>query len=327
MSAPLLSVRGLTTAFGANAVVEDMGFELGEREVLGIVGESGSGKSMTALSLMRLVPPPGRIVAGQVMFEGQSLLTLPERAMREIRGARMSMIFQEPMSSLNPVFTIGDQIMETLRFHAGMASAEARSRAIELLKLVEMPSAERRIDDYPHQLSGGMRQRVMIAMALACRPKILIADEPTTALDATIQAQILDLLRGLQSEFGMAVILITHDLGVVADFADRVLVMYAGRVVETAPAAQLFAEPLHPYAEGLLASIPRLEGAIDRLSAIPGAVPPPHAMPPGCRFAPRCSYAQAACRAGVPPLQGVRPDREAACIRHSGYRVAEPYAA
>ena len=327
MTAPLLSVRGLTTTFGSAAVVEDMGFDLGEGEVLGIVGESGSGKSMTALSLMRLVPPPGRISAGRVTFEGQHLLSLPERAMRAIRGARISMIFQEPMSSLNPVFTIGDQIMETLRFHADLPRAEARKRAIELLKLVEIPSAERRVDDYPHQLSGGMRQRVMIAIALACRPKILIADEPTTALDATIQAQILDLLRGLRSEFGMAVLLITHDLGVVADFADRVLVMYAGRVVETAPAARLFAEPLHPYAEGLLASIPRLEGAIDRLNAIPGVVPPSHAMPPGCRFAPRCRYAKTVCGDAVPQLQPVEPEREAACIRHSGYQFAGPQAA
>jgi oligopeptide/dipeptide ABC transporter ATP-binding protein len=235
--------------------------------------------------------------------------------MRAIRGRDIAMIFQEPMTSLNPVFTCGDQVMEALIHHRGLDRTGARAEALKLLKLVEIPSAERRLDDYPHQLSGGMRQRVMIAMALACRPKLLLADEPTTALDATIQAQILDLLRGLQRELGMAVVLITHDLGVVAEVAHRVLVMYAGKVVETAPSDAIFARPFHPYTEGLLASIPRLEGPISRLDAIPGQVPPPDAMPAGCRFAPRCRYAAEPCRAAPPPLAPRGPDRAAACIR------------
>jgi oligopeptide/dipeptide ABC transporter ATP-binding protein len=301
---PLLSVRNLTVAFGRAKVVEDVGFDLAPGEILGVVGESGSGKSITALSILRLVPSPGR-VSGSIAFAGTDLMALPEPQMREIRGRDIAMIFQEPMTSLNPVFTCGDQVMEALVHHRGL----------KLLKLVEIPSAERRLDDYPHQLSGGMRQRVMIAMALACRPKLLLADEPTTALDATIQAQILDLLRGLQREFGMAVILITHDLGVVSDVAHRVLVMYGGKVVETAPSDAIFAQPCHPYTEGLLASIPRLEGPISRLDAIPGQVPPPDAMPAGCRFAPRCRYAADPCRAAPPPLAPRGKDRAAACIR------------
>ena len=314
MSAPLLSVRDLSVAFGRNTVVEGVSFDLAPGEILGVVGESGSGKSVTALSIMRLIPAPGR-VSGRIEFAGQDLMALPEPRMREIRGRDIAMIFQEPMTSLNPVFTCGDQVMEALVHHRGLDRAGARAEALKLLKLVEIPSAERRLDDYPHQLSGGMRQRVMIAMALACRPKLLLADEPTTALDATIQAQILDLLRGLQRELGMAVILITHDLGVVSEVAHRVLVMYAGRVVETSPAAEVFARPLHPYTEGLLASIPRLEGPIERLDAIPGQVPAPDAMPAGCRFAPRCRYAEPACAASPPPLAPRGEGRAAACIR------------
>jgi len=314
VSAPLLSVRDLSVAFGRNTVVEGVSFDLAPGEILGVVGESGSGKSVTALSIMRLIPAPGR-VTGRIDFAGQDLMALPEARMREIRGRDIAMIFQEPMTSLNPVFTCGDQVMEALVHHRGLDRAGARAEALKLLKLVEIPSAERRLDDYPHQLSGGMRQRVMIAMALACRPKLLLADEPTTALDATIQAQILDLLRGLQRELGMAVILITHDLGVVSEVAHRVLVMYAGRVVETSPAAEVFARPLHPYTEGLLASIPRLEGPIERLDAIPGQVPAPDAMPAGCRFAPRCRYAEPACAASPPPLAPRGEGRAAACIR------------
>ena len=314
MTAPLLSVRNLTVAFGRAKVVEDVGFDLAPGEILGVVGESGSGKSITALSILRLVPLPGR-VSGSIAFAGTDLMALPEPQMREIRGRDIAMIFQEPMTSLNPVFTCGDQVMEALLHHRALDRTAARAEALKLLKLVEIPSAEQRLDDYPHQLSGGMRQRVMIAMALACRPKLLLADEPTTALDATIQAQILDLLRGLQREFGMAVILITHDLGVVSDVAHRVLVMYGGKVVETAPSEAIFARPFHPYTEGLLASIPRLEGPIERLDAIPGQVPPPDAMPPGCRFAPRCRYAADLCRAAPPPLAPRGPDRAAACIR------------
>jgi phosphonate C-P lyase system protein PhnK len=314
MTAPLLSVRGLSVAFGRTRVVEEVSFDLAPGEILGVVGESGSGKSVTALSILRLIPAPGR-VTGEISFAGADLMRLPEAEMRAIRGRDIAMIFQEPMTSLNPVFSCGDQVMEALIHHRGLDRTGARAEALKLLKLVEIPSAERRLDDYPHQLSGGMRQRVMIAMALACRPKLLLADEPTTALDATIQAQILDLLRGLQRELGMAVVLITHDLGVVSDVAHRVLVMYAGRVVETAPAEALFARPVHPYTEGLLASIPRLEGPIARLDAIPGQVPPPDAMPPGCRFAPRCRYAEAACAAAPPALAPRGPGRAAACIR------------
>ena len=314
MTRPLLSVRNLSVAFGRARVVEDVSFDLGAGEILGVVGESGSGKSITALSILRLVPAPGR-VSGSIDFAGTDLMALPEPEMREIRGRDIAMIFQEPMTSLNPVFTCGDQVMEALLYHRRLDRVAARAEALKLLKLVEIPSAERRLDDYPHQLSGGMRQRVMIAMALACRPKLLLADEPTTALDATIQAQILDLLRGLQREFGMAVVLITHDLGVVSDVAHRVLVMYGGKVVETAPSEAIFAQPHHPYTEGLLASIPRLEGPIERLDAIPGQVPPPDAMPAGCRFAPRCRYAAEPCRAASPPLAPRGPDRAAACIR------------
>jgi oligopeptide/dipeptide ABC transporter ATP-binding protein len=320
MSAPLLSVKDLSTAFGSATVVDRVSFDLAAGEVLGIVGESGSGKSVTALSIMRLISHPGRITTGSVHFEGEDLLAKSEAEMRKIRGDRISMIFQEPMTSLNPVFTVGDQIMETLRQHQGMDRAAARRRAVELLKLVEIPSAERRVDEYPHQMSGGMRQRVMIAIALACSPKLLIADEPTTALDVTIQAQILDLLRQLQSELGMAVILITHDLGVVAEFVQRVIVMYAARGAETGTVTNLFNTPLHPYTEGLLASVPQLDHVVDRLSAIEGSIPSPHDFPQGCRFHPRCRYAKEPCTVIVPKLMELAPGHRAACIRHTGYR-------
>jgi oligopeptide/dipeptide ABC transporter ATP-binding protein len=324
---PLLSVRNLSTAFGSGrgraVVVEDVSFDLPAGGVLGIVGESGSGKSVTALSIMRLIAHPGRIIAGEVLFEGEDLLTKTEGEMRRIRGDRISMIFQEPMTSLNPVFTVGDQIVETLRYHQGLNRREAGKKAVELLRLVEIPSAERRVDEYPHQMSGGMRQRVMIAMALACRPKLLIADEPTTALDVTIQAQILDLLRSLQHELNMAVILITHDLGIVAEFVQRVIVMYAARTVEQGPVEQLFREPKHPYTEGLLRSIPQLDEVTERLQAIDGTVPSVHDMPSGCRFHPRCRFAQAPCSQAQPPLLPIGADRLAACIRHVDYKLPE----
>jgi peptide/nickel transport system ATP-binding protein/oligopeptide transport system ATP-binding protein len=324
--APLLSVRGLRTTFrteeGETAAVEDVSFDLAQGEVLGIVGESGSGKSVTALSILRLIPsPPGRIAGGEVLFEGRNLLTLPERRMREIRGAAISMIFQEPMTSLNPVFTVGDQIVETIRYHERIGQQAAVRRALDLLDQVGIPSPAQRLGEYPHQLSGGMRQRVMIAIALACNPRLLLADEPTTALDVTIQAQILELLRSLQERFGMAVILITHDLGVVAEFVDRVLVMYAGRAVEQAGVHPTFEQPLHPYTEGLLGSIPSLDDERPRLQVIPGVVPSPFDLPPGCRYAPRCPYARPACDAGDPPLIPLQPDHQAACIRHTGYLV------
>jgi len=310
----LLAVRGLSVGFGAVRVLENVSFELAEGEVLGLVGESGSGKSMTALAVMGLLPEGGRVAGGGVALEGRELTTLPDRDMARLRGARMAMIFQEPMSSLNPVLTVGEQVAEVLRRHRGMDRRAAHREAVALLKLVEIAAAERRVEEYPHQLSGGMRQRAMIAIALACRPKLLIADEPTTALDATVQAGILDLLRGLRREMGMAVLLITHDLGVVSEICERVVVMYAGRVAESGPAEALLARPAHPYARALLAAIPRLEGPIGALPAIGGVVPAPHAFPPGCRFAPRCAYAMPACEAAPPALRRVAAT-EAACIR------------
>jgi oligopeptide/dipeptide ABC transporter ATP-binding protein len=320
MSAPLLSVSDLTVAFptrfGPASVVDGVNFDLDAGEVLGIVGESGSGKSLTALAILRLVAKPGRIAGGVIRFEGDDLLPKPESAMARLRGAAISMIFQEPMSSLNPVFAVGDQIMEPLRQHRGLDRPAARRAALELLDMVEIPDARRRIDEYPHQLSGGMRQRAMIAIALACRPKLLIADEPTTALDVTIQAQILDLLGGLQRELGMAVLLITHDLGVVAQFAKRALVMYAGRVVEEAPVRDLFRAPAHPYTRGLLASMPAMDGPRRPLQAIAGAVPQAGAMPRGCRFARRCGSAMPAC-AEVPPTTDLTGSRRVACFLHA----------
>ena len=316
----LLEVRDLTTAFqtgrGEISAIEDVSFDLDAGEILGIVGKSGSGKSVTALTIMGLLPqPPARIAAGSVRFAGEELTTAAQSRMEKIRGAGMSMVFQEPMTSLNPVFTIGEQIMETVRAHEGMSAAAQRDRAIEMLDRVGIPSATRRLNDYPHQLSGGQRQRVMIAMSLACRPKLLIADEPTTALDVTIQAQVLDLLMDLRDELGMAIIVITHNMGVIAEVADRVLVMYAGRIVEQSPVAGLFDAPQHPYTRGLLACVPTLEQDRHRLVAIPGVLPEPTRRPPGCRFAPRCSYRIEACRAAIPPLVMQREDRAVACIR------------
>ena len=314
----LIEVRGLRTTFdgeqGVVRAVDGVDFNLARGRTLGIVGESGCGKSVTALSIMRLVPqPPGRIDGGEVLFDGVDLLTLPESRMRSLRGDQLSMIFQEPMTSLNPAFPVGEQIGEALLRHRNVSKPEAKQQAIEMLRRVRMPSPEQRADDYPHQLSGGMRQRVMIAMALACNPKLLIADEPTTALDVTIQAQILELMRALRAELGTAIILITHDLGVIAELADDVIVMYAGQVIERCSVERLFAEPQHPYTIGLLGSIPRLHLEQERLAAIQGFVPNAAALPPGCRFHPRCPFAVDKCRHEVPPLMEITPQHEAAC--------------
>jgi len=316
----LLRIDSLRTVFSTSngdvAAVDGVDLSVGRGRTLGIVGESGCGKSVLSLSVMRLVPPPGRIAAGRIAFEGRDLLGLPLAEMRAIRGNRIAMIFQEPMTSLNPVFTAGDQIVEAMRAHDRSASAAAlRARAIEALARVRIPAPDRRFDEYPHQMSGGMRQRVMIAMALACAPDLLIADEPTTALDVTVQAQILDLLRELQQQTGMAIILITHDLGVVAEMADEVAVMYAGRVVERGPGAALFDDPQHPYTLGLLGSIPKIEERRERLLAIEGAVPPPFALPEGCRFHPRCVFADRACAVQEPALRVLGVGHSAACIR------------
>ncbi len=310
MSAPLLQLRDLQTHFetddGRVRAVDGVSFDLAAGETLAVVGESGSGKSVTALSILRLIPsPPGRIVGGSVRFQGRELLDLDERAMRAVRGREISMVFQEPMTSLNPVISCGEQIAEVVRLHERASAAVARARAIEMMRWVGIPSPEQRVDEYPHQMSGGMRQRVMIAMALSCRPSLLIADEPTTALDVTIQAQILDLLRRLRRELAMAVLLITHDLGVVAENADRVVVMYAGQVVEACDVRTAFARPLHPYTAGLLLSRPRLGERRERLRTIPGQVPDPARFPAGCRFHPRCPLAQDRCREAPPLLEPV----------------------
>jgi peptide/nickel transport system ATP-binding protein len=319
---PLLEVEELKTYFftrdGVVRAVDGVSFSVERGETLAIVGESGCGKSVTSLSILRLIAsPPGRTVGGQVLFEGNDLLALQEGEMRKIRGDAISMIFQEPMTSLNPVLTIGRQIGEVLTLHRGLSREHAGQRAIEMLKLVHMPEAERRVQQYPHELSGGMRQRVMIAMALACEPRLLIADEPTTALDVTIQAQILDLMRELKARTGAAIVLITHDLGVVAEMAERVVVMYAGRKVEEAPVAELFARPRHPYTRGLLDSIPKLSGGKGartiRLSEIAGTVPSLAEPIIGCAFAPRCAYATARCRAEYPPLEEKLPGHSVAC--------------
>ena len=314
--APLLVVDGLRTYFdlrhGVVKAVDGVGFALAEHETLAIVGESGCGKSITALSLMRLVPdPPGRIAGGKVLLAGVDLLALSEEAMRGVRGKDMAMIFQEPMTSLNPVLTIGSQIAEVLLLHENISRQQAWEKAIDMLRLARIPEPEQRAREYPHQLSGGMRQRAMIAMALACNPKVLIADEPTTALDVTIQAQILDIILDLQRKLGTAIILITHDLGVVAETAQRVIVMYAGRKVEEAPVEELFARPQHPYTHGLMASIPRLDlmrgeeaGASGRLQEIPGMVPALTDLPAGCVFAPRCAHAEDRCRGRISAVRG-----------------------
>ncbi len=303
----LLEVRNLTVRFptgaGAVAAVDDLSFGIAPGEFLGIVGESGSGKSVTALAAMGLVAAPGRIAAGSIRLEGQELAGLPDHAMRRLRGRRMAMVFQEPMTSLNPVMRVGDQIAEAIRWHEPVSARAARARAVDLLRTVGIPAPAERARAFPQQMSGGMRQRAMIAMALACGPALLIADEPTTALDVTVQAQIMDLLRGLRAQFGMALLLITHDLGLVAEQADRVLVMYAGRMVEEAPTAALFAAPLHPYTAGLLESIPDIEHPRDSLAAIEGVVPSLAALPPGCRFAPRCPFVEPLCDNADPPLR------------------------
>jgi peptide/nickel transport system ATP-binding protein len=317
----LLEVRDLRTQFvmpqGPVTVVDRVSFDLAAGETLAVVGESGCGKSVTALSLLRILPEPqGRVVGGSVRLDGRDLLGLSEDDMRGVRGDAIAMIFQEPMTSLNPVRTIGDQIIEALRAHRALSRRDAREQSVELLTRVRIPDARKRLDEYPHRLSGGMRQRVMIAMALACRPKLLIADEPTTALDVTIQAQILSLLRHLQEELGMAIMLITHNLGVVASMASRVVVMYAGRIVEEAPVDDLFAWPLHPYTEGLLGATPRLDIGVapHRLADIPGIVPPLDALPPGCAFAPRCPRVMDVCRTERPPLLPTGAGRRAACF-------------
>jgi peptide/nickel transport system ATP-binding protein len=332
VSTPLLAIEDLQTHFftrdGVVRAVDGVSYAVEAGETLAVVGESGCGKSVTALSILRLVPsPPGRIVGGAIRFEGVDLLQIGEGEMRRIRGNEISMIFQEPMTSLNPVLTVSRQITETLILHRGLTARAAAARAIEMLRLVRIPEPERRARQYPHELSGGMRQRVMIAMALACHPKLLIADEPTTALDVTIQAQILDLMRELKSEIGAAIILITHDLGVVAEMAQRVVVMYAGRKVEEAPVGDLFRRPQHPYTLGLLASVPRLGGTLGRaepprLAEIPGTVPSLSAPIVGCAFAPRCAYATERCSREAPPLEAKTAAHLAACFE--GERLPPP---
>jgi peptide/nickel transport system ATP-binding protein len=317
---PLLEVIELSTHFatddGAFRAVDGISFTLHPGRTLGIVGESGCGKSVTALSIMGLVPnPPGRIAGGVVRFQGTDLVGLRAAELRELRGNTISMIFQEPMTSLNPAFTIGDQIMEVILRHRAVTPRNARKRAIEMLRRVRIPAPEQRFDDYPHKMSGGMRQRVMIAMALACDPKLLIADEPTTALDVTVQAQILELMRTLRDETGAAIMLITHDLGVIAEIAQDVIVMYAGKIVERADVASLFADPQHPYTIGLLGSIPKLHAEQQTLATIEGMVPNPLDLPQGCRFHPRCPFAVDRCRASAPPLAEIKPGHFSACWR------------
>jgi oligopeptide/dipeptide ABC transporter ATP-binding protein len=314
----LLRVEGLTMAFphegGMARALDGVSFTVERGQVLGLVGESGCGKSMTALCIMRLVPAPGRITSGRIVFDGTDLLAIPERAMRSIRGARIGMIFQEPMTALNPVLTAGQQVVEAIRIHKRVNRREARRRAVELLTEVGIPEPDARANDYPHQLSGGMRQRVMIAMAIACEPDLLVADEPTTALDVTIQAEILDLLRRLRARRGMGLVLITHDLGVVAEQADRVAIMYAGRIVEDAPTRELFQNPTHPYTRALLRSMPTLGVHRERLEAIPGNVPDLTRRPSGCSFRDRCVLATAECADAPPALVSRGPDHAVACI-------------
>lgn len=314
----LLQVKGLKTWFdtdrGTVKAVDGISFSVSPGQTLGVVGESGCGKSVTSLSIMRLLPKPaGRVAAGKVVFKGRNLLNLAERDMRSVRGNEISMIFQEPMTSLNPVFTIGEQIMEPLMLHQGLKKGEALDRTVEMLRVVGIPNSQRRVHEYPHQLSGGQRQRAMIAMALACNPSLLIADEPTTALDVTVQAQILALMNDLKKTFGSAVMLITHDLGVIAQTAQRVVVMYAGKVVEEADVIPLFGDPLHPYTRGLLRSIPRLDEDRERLDVIPGVVPNPLDFPPGCRFHNRCPHCFDRCREEEPPLYDFNDGRRCRC--------------
>jgi peptide/nickel transport system ATP-binding protein len=319
---PLLDIRGLKTHFGTEdgmvQAVDGVDIAIHRGETVGVVGESGCGKTVTAMSVLKLIPmPPGRIVGGQVLWRGRDLVPLSPEEMSRIRSKEIAIIFQEPMTSLNPVYTVGEQIAEVVRLHEGLGRRAATDRAIEMLRLVQIPNPERRVRDYPHQFSGGMRQRVMIAMALSCNPQLLIADEPTTALDVTIQAQILDLLQEMKSRLGMAVMLITHAMGVVAETCQRVVVMYAGKVIEEAPVEALFAAPRHPYTQGLIRSIPRIDLAAvqkTRLEAIPGVVPSLLNPPPGCRFAARCRHARPECVEAVPPLREVAPGHKVACV-------------
>jgi peptide/nickel transport system ATP-binding protein len=325
MTVPLLSVDNLRTYFhtpaGVARAVDGVSFDIAKGETVGVVGESGCGKSVTALSLLRLIQPPGRIEAGsRILFEGRDLLMLGTEEMRQVRGNRIAMVFQEPMTALNPVFTVGDQIAEVARVHDGASRAKAWERAVEMLSIVGIPSPRERAGNYPHQMSGGMRQRVLIAMALVMNPALLIADEPTTALDVTIQAQILELLAKVQREFGTAILLITHDLGVVAEAASRVVVMYGGQVVEQAPVRTLFAEPAHPYTKGLMQAMPRVGMNRERLTTIPGSVPPPTAWPSGCRFRDRCAFAWDRCEREAPALVAVTPVHGARCHLAEGDR-------
>jgi len=324
MGETLLEVRDLKTYFytedGVVPAVDGVSFSVDKGETIGIVGESGCGKSVTSLSVMRLIPnPPGKIVDGEIIFEGKNILEKSEAEMRHIRGNEISMIFQEPMTSLNPVFTVGDQIMEAIMLHQKVGKKEARKKTIEMLRLVGIPSAEKRVDEYPHQMSGGMRQRVMIAMALSCNPKLLIADEPTTALDVTIQAQILDLMLKLKEDLGTAIMLITHDLGVVAETVNKVVVMYAGKIVESADVVSIFKKPEHPYTLGLLGSIPKVNEDRERLQVIEGVVPNPFNMPTGCRFHPRCSFVRDICKEEEPELVDVEAGHKVRCWRFLGY--------
>ncbi|GAB6180129.1 ABC transporter ATP-binding protein [Desulfotomaculum defluvii] len=323
MTQTLLEVKDLKTHFfledGVVPAVDGVSFHLNRGETLAVVGESGSGKSITATSIMRLIPnPPGRIVGGEILYNGEDLLKKSEKEMRDIRGNRISMIFQEPMTSLNPVFRVGHQISESLIVHQGLNKAEALEKSIEMLRLTGIPSPEKRVHDFPHQMSGGMRQRVMIAMALCCRPELLIADEPTTALDVTIQAQILELMLELKEQLGTAIIMITHDLAVVAEMADRAVVMYCGKLVEEAPVLELFDKPLHPYTQGLLRSIPHINDNRERLYMIDGMVPPLTNLPKGCAFAPRCPEAQPRCHVERPSLTQVSQGRLVSCWLHEG---------
>jgi peptide/nickel transport system ATP-binding protein len=322
MTDPLLEICGLETHFitddGVVRAVDGVDISVSRGETVGVVGESGCGKTVTALSVLKLIAmPPGKIAAGRILWQGRDLVPLDAAAMSQVRAKEIAMVFQEPMTSLNPVYTVGEQIAEVIRLHEGFKRREAMDRAVEMLKLVHIPNPEKRVKDYPHQFSGGMRQRVMIAMALACNPKLLIADEPTTALDVTIQAQILDLLQEMKSRIGMAVMLITHAMGVVAETTQRVVVMYAGKVVEEAGVEELFAQPLHPYTQGLIRSIPRIDTAAvrkTRLEAIAGVVPNLLRPPPGCRFALRCRFAKDVCHQAPPPLREIAPGHKVACV-------------
>jgi oligopeptide/dipeptide ABC transporter ATP-binding protein len=324
--APLLSVRDLSVEFqtpdGPVTVVSGVDLAIHEGEVLGLVGESGSGKSVTSSAIMRLIPtPPGRITSGSVRLSGRELTTLSFEQMRKLRGNDIAMVFQDPMSSLDPAFTVGFQLIEALRFHRSMSKAAARSRALALLDMVGIPEPELRLDDYPHQMSGGMRQRVLIAIALINDPRLLIADEPTTALDVTVQAQIIELLKSLQTGLGMGMLFVTHDMGVIANIADRVAVMYAGQVVETGPVDELFENPRHPYTKALLEAIPQVTGGDERLASIPGVVPTPDAFPAACRFADRCSYATDECRSEPIPMFDVAPEHHTRCLHHDDLRA------